>query len=114
MLESHISGDQLFLRSAHSVAASALAHNTMTESKWGAILGLKIEEGRGNKRRFRSLGEMETKEAKKKELQRRGRERKNGKREQYPDCEEGEKGRDSGVKKLRVLATTTSPHSEVH
>ena len=73
---------------------------------------MKIEEGRGNKRRFRSLGEMETKEAKKKELQRR--ERENGKREQYPDCEEREKGRDSGVKKLRVLATTTSPHSEVH
>ena len=34
---------------------------------------MKIEEGRGNKRRFRSLGEMETKEAKKKELQRRER-----------------------------------------
>ena len=45
---------------------------------------MKIEEGRGNKRWFRSLGEMETKEAKKKELQRR--ERENGKREQYPDC----------------------------
>ena len=42
---------------------------------------MKIEEGRGNKRWFRSLGEMETKEAKKKELQRRGREEERMERE---------------------------------
>ena len=46
---------------------------------------MKIEEGRGNKRRFRSLGEMETKEAKKKELQRRERERKKERKKEWKE-----------------------------